>query len=59
LRAGDPVANCGQQSDGMPRMVLDLDCVRFRIGVFTFPIEQYQAQLLPSLPAAKSRAFGG
>jgi TnpA family transposase len=28
-------------------------------GVFTFPIEQYQAQLLPSLPAAKSRAFGG
>ena len=27
-------------------------------GVFTFPIEQYQAQLLPSLPAAKSRAFG-
>jgi TnpA family transposase len=26
-------------------------------GVFTFPIEQYQAQLLPSLPAAKSRAF--
>lgn len=28
-------------------------------GVFTFPIEQYQAQLLPSLPAAKSRAFAG
>ncbi len=28
-------------------------------GVFTFPIEQYQAQLLPSLPAAKSRALGG
>ncbi len=28
-------------------------------GVFTFPIEQYQAQLLPSPPAAKSRAFGG
>ena len=28
-------------------------------GVFTFPIEQYQARLLPSLPAAKSRAFGG
>jgi len=28
-------------------------------GVFTFPIEQYRAQLLPSLPAAKSRAFGG
>ncbi len=28
-------------------------------GVFTFPIEQYQAQLLPSLPAAKSRAIGG
>ena len=28
-------------------------------GVFSFPIEQYQAQLLPSLPAAKSRAFGG
>jgi hypothetical protein len=27
-------------------------------GVFTFPIEQYQAQLLPSLPAAKSRAVG-
>jgi hypothetical protein len=27
--------------------------------VFTFPIEKYQAQLLPSLPAAKSRAFGG
>jgi len=27
-------------------------------GVFTFPVEQYQAQLLPSLPAAKSRAFG-
>jgi hypothetical protein len=26
-------------------------------GVFTFPIEQYQAQLLPSLPATKSRAF--
>jgi len=28
-------------------------------GVFTFPIGQYQAQLLPSLPAAKSRAVGG
>lgn len=28
-------------------------------GVFTFPIEQYQTQLLPSLPAAKSLAFGG
>ena len=28
-------------------------------GVFSFPIEQYQAQLLPSLAAAKSRAFGG
>jgi hypothetical protein len=28
-------------------------------GVFTFPIEQYRAQLLPSLPAAKSRALGG
>jgi hypothetical protein len=28
-------------------------------GVFSFPIEQYQAQLLPSLPAAKSRAFAG
>jgi TnpA family transposase len=28
-------------------------------GVFTFPIEQYQAQLLPSLSAPKSRAFGG
>jgi TnpA family transposase len=28
-------------------------------GVFTFPIEQYRAQLLPSLSAAKSRAFGG
>jgi hypothetical protein len=28
-------------------------------GVFTFPIGQYQAQLPPSLPAAKSRAFGG
>ena len=28
-------------------------------GVFSFPIEQYQPQLLPSLPAAKSRAFGG
>ncbi len=28
-------------------------------GVFTFPIEQYQAQLLPSLLTAKSRAFGG
>ena len=27
-------------------------------GVFTFPIEQYQAQLLPSLLASKSRAFG-
>ena len=26
-------------------------------GVFTFPIEQYQAQLLPSLSATKSRAF--
>ena len=28
-------------------------------GVFTFPIAQYQAQLLPSLSAAKSRALGG
>ena len=28
-------------------------------GVFSFPIEQYQPQLLPSLLAAKSRAFGG
>jgi len=28
-------------------------------GVFSFPIEQYQPQLLPSLPAAKSRAFVG
>jgi hypothetical protein len=26
-------------------------------GVFTFPIEQYRDQLLPSLPGAKSRAF--
>ena len=28
-------------------------------GVFSFPIEQYKAQLLPSLPAAKSRAVAG
>jgi hypothetical protein len=28
-------------------------------GVFSFPIEQYSALLLPSLSAAKSRAFGG
>ena len=28
-------------------------------GLFTFPIEQYRGQLLPSLAAAKSRAFGG
>jgi hypothetical protein len=27
-------------------------------GVFTFPIEQYRAQLLLSLRAAKSPAFG-
>jgi hypothetical protein len=27
-------------------------------GVFTFPIEQYQVQLLTSFPAVKSRAFG-
>jgi hypothetical protein len=27
-------------------------------GVFSFPIEQYTAQLLPSLAATKSRAVG-
>jgi hypothetical protein len=27
-------------------------------GVFSFPIEQYAEQLLPSLAATKSRAFG-
>jgi hypothetical protein len=27
-------------------------------GVFSFPLEQYAAQILPSLVAAKSRAAG-
>jgi hypothetical protein len=28
-------------------------------GVFSFPVEQYAEQILPSLATAKSRASGG
>jgi len=43
----------------MPSAFSDRDGITFNLrGVFSFPIEEYSPQLLPSLATPKSRAVG-